>query len=39
MPVERPYVVIGQIATAAFFLSIGTLCVVRWRENYIGEIN
>jgi quinol-cytochrome oxidoreductase complex cytochrome b subunit len=39
MPVERPYVLLGQLATRAFFLSIATLCIVAWRENYIGEIN
>lgn len=35
MPVEPPFVLLGQQATGLFFLSIAGLCIRRYMENHI----
>ena len=39
MPVEAPYVQLGQQATVLFFLSIGGLCVAAWADSYLANFS
>jgi len=34
MPVEPPFVLLGQLATVAFFAILGALCVAAWADSY-----
>ena len=38
MPVEAPYVLLGQQATVLFFALLGALCVAAWADSYSGTI-
>jgi quinol-cytochrome oxidoreductase complex cytochrome b subunit len=34
MPVEPPYVLLGQMRTRLFFLCIALLCIAAWADSY-----
>lgn len=38
MPVERPYVIIGQRATVLFFALLGALCIAAWADSYLANL-
>jgi hypothetical protein len=37
-PVEPPFVLLGQLATVAFFLVLILLCVARWAESILATV-
>jgi hypothetical protein len=39
MPVEAPYVLLGQLATVLFFALLGALCVAAWADSYLANFS
>ena len=39
MPVEPPYVILGQGATLLFFALLGALCVAAWADSYLANFS
>jgi hypothetical protein len=37
MPVEPPYVLLGQMRTRLFFLCIALLCIAAWADSYLAN--
>lgn len=37
MPVEPPYVLLGQLRTRLFFICIALLCIAAWADNYLAN--